>query len=255
MNTQSKILGLSFLNETPEKVFEILKEQGGLMTVPSGPGIASIPDELSYYWALLNSDWCIADSGLMALVWNKISKSKVKRVSGLGFLNTFVVLYPKHQDQKLFLVNPTLNEQEANVAYFNSIGVQISETYNYLAPMYAKNAITDPILLKNLEDLKPHFIMLNIGGGVQEVLGCWLKQNLSYKPAIICTGAAIAFKTGQQVQIPVWVDKLYLGWLWRVIEDPKKYGKRFWEARKAVSLILKYREKQVYEIFTPEITI
>jgi UDP-N-acetyl-D-mannosaminuronic acid transferase (WecB/TagA/CpsF family) len=254
MNPPSKIIGLSFLNETPEKIFEILNEQGGLMTVPSGPGIASIPNEPLYYEALLTSDWCIADSGLMALVWNKISKNKVRRVSGLGFLNAFVVLYPKHQNQKLFLVNPTVTEQGANVAYFNSIGVQISEAYNYLAPMYAKNEITDSILLRRLEDLKPHFIMLNIGGGVQEVLGCWLKQNLSYKPAIICTGAAIAFKTGQQTQIPVWVDKLYLGWLWRVIENPKKYGKRFWEARKAVSLILKYREKQVYEISTPKIT-
>ena len=246
MNPKTKILNLSFLNESPEQVFELLKEEGGLLTVPSGPGLASIPDEPLYYKALQSADWRIADSGLMALVWNKLSSYKVKRVSGLAFINSFVELYPAVAKEKaIFLVNPTMAEQIANVNYFRSLGVEIPLEYNHLAPMYHKEAIEDSALLEKLEKLKPHFVLLNIGGGTQEILGYWLQQHLSYKPAIICTGAAIAFKTGMQVQIPVWVDKLYLGWLWRILEDPKKYGGRFWEARKLVALLWKYRENEV----------
>lgn len=224
---------------------QLLYEMGGLITVPSGPGLASIPEQPVYYEALLNSDWSIADSGLMALIWNKIEKHKVKRVSGLALINAFTELYPKQQDKKLFLVNPTETEQEANVKYFSSIGVTIAPEYNHLAPFYDKQNIKDEVLLAKLKQLKPHFVMLNIGGGVQEILGYWLKQNLSYKPAIICTGAAIAFKTGQQVNIPVLVDKLYLGWLWRIFSNPKVYGARFYEARKLVPLLLKYRSNRI----------
>jgi UDP-N-acetyl-D-mannosaminuronic acid transferase (WecB/TagA/CpsF family) len=52
--------------------------------------------------------------------------------------------------------------------------------------------------------------------GVQERLGYALRKQLSYKPAILCLGAAIAFLSGGQANIPNWADRLMLGWL-RVI--------------------------------------
>ena len=37
---------------------------------------------------------------------------------------------------------------------------------------------------------KPKVVMMAIGGGVQERLGYALRRQLSYKPAILCLGAA-----------------------------------------------------------------
>ena len=242
-----KILGLDFINEPVSKVYSILNTEGGFMTVPSGPGIASIPDSREYYNALKYSDIILADSGLMALVWNLISKEKIIRTSGLGFINYFLEAYIiTNHTKSLFLVNPALDEQDANLKYLNSNGFNISSNDCYLAPIYDKLNIKDEKLLEILNEQKPHWILLNIGGGIQEILGYWLRKNLSYKPAIICTGAAIAFKTGKQVQIPSFIDKIYMGWLWRVISNPKVYGKRFWEARTAATLVLKYKEKAIF---------
>ncbi len=245
-NRITQILGINFINEKPETVFELLNAEGGLMTVPSGPGLGTIPDEPVYYASLKNSDWVLADSGLMALVWNRISGEKIIRTSGLGFINCFVDQYPSAVNKKaVYLVNPTAGEQKANLQYFNQVGVPVSEELCHLAPFYNKQQIKDPELLQKLETLRPHWVFLNIGGGVQEILGHWLRNNLSYKPAIICTGAAIAFKTGKQVQIPAFIDKIYMGWLWRIISNPKVYGKRFWDARRTATLVWKYRDKEV----------
>ena len=71
---------------------------------------------------------------------------------------------------------------------------------------------------------------MTIGGGNQERLGLYLKRNLSYLPAIHCIGAAIAFLSGDQVHIPVWADKFYLGWLFRSLSEPKRYIPRYWAA-------------------------
>jgi UDP-N-acetyl-D-mannosaminuronic acid transferase (WecB/TagA/CpsF family) len=85
--------------------------------------------------------------------------------------------------------------------------------------------------------------VVTIGGGTQERLGLYLKQNLSYLPAIHCIGAAIAFLSGDQVHIPVFADKLYLGWLYRCISDPRRYVPRYWEARRLLGLMVRYRSE------------
>ena len=59
--------------------------------------------------------------------------------------------------------------------------------------MYPAGPLEDAALLARIEARKPKFVMLNIGGGTQERLGHFLRSRLSYRPAIICTGAAVAF--------------------------------------------------------------
>jgi len=112
----------------------------------------------------------------------------------------------------------------------------------YLAPIYASE-IRDPELLRRLEQRRPRHVVLSVGGGTQEQLGFYLKQNLSYRPAIHCVGAAVAFLSGDQVRIPVWVDEIGLGWLWRSISNPKRFVPRYWDARHLVPLMLRYRDR------------
>ena len=72
--------------------------------------------------------------------------------------------------------------------------------------MYPKGPIADPSILKWIETRRPPYIIINLGGGVQERLGFYLKENLSYRPSIICVGAAVAFLSGIQANIPAWAD-------------------------------------------------
>jgi UDP-N-acetyl-D-mannosaminuronic acid transferase (WecB/TagA/CpsF family) len=94
-----------------------------------------------------------------------------------------------------------------------------------------------------LTRLRPQHVVVTVGGGTQERLGLYLKRNLPYLPAIHCIGAAIAFLSGDQVHIPVWADKFYLGWLFRSLSDPKRYVPRYWDARNLFQLILRYRHE------------
>ncbi len=240
-----QILGIPFYSWDVKACYEQLNEVGGLLTAPSGPGLANIPHDPVYYESVLNSDIIIPDSGYMVLAWNLLSKKKLKRLSGLEFINYFVEAYPKEKDQRLMLVNPTPPEQQANLTYLNSIGISCTEEDCYIAPFYQAGQVKDEVLLQLIESRRPRWVLINIGGGTQEILGAYLKENLSYLPALICTGAAIAFKTGKQVDIPVWADKLYLGWLFRIASAPQKYTYRYLEALPLVKLLLKYKGNAV----------
>ncbi|WP_428658472.1 WecB/TagA/CpsF family glycosyltransferase [Runella sp.] len=238
------ILGVKFVNGSVDKVFDYLNENGGLLTAPAAPSMLSLTTDHVYYNALKNSDVVIPDSGFMVLSWNLISKEKIEKISGLKFINYFISHLNKLRFNSLFLVNPTELDTMINKQFFIQRGLAIPSDNLYTAPFYNGN-IEDDILLSKIEAKKPFWVLINIGGGTQEQLGHYLRRNLSYRPAIICTGAAIAFKTGRQTHIPKWVDKLYLGWLARCISNPKVYIPRYMKGFKLLHLILKYGSKPI----------
>jgi UDP-N-acetyl-D-mannosaminuronic acid transferase (WecB/TagA/CpsF family) len=100
--------------------------------------------------------------------------------------------------------------------------------------------IEDPKLVSILESRKPNHIIVGIGGGIQEKLGFYLRENLSYRPAIHCIGAALAFLTGDQKPIPMWADRMYLGWFLRLARAPHHYARRFSPAFRLPGMIWRY---------------
>ena len=108
-----------------------------------------------------------------------------------------------------------------------------------MAPKYG-SIVRDTKLVSILERRKPRHIIIGIGGGMQDKLGSYLKHQLSYRPAIYCIGAAPGFVTGDQVIIPPWADRFFLGWMFRLIAQPRTYVGRYWKARLAPTFIIKY---------------
>src|SRR5689334_1664449 len=137
---------------------------------------------------------------------------------------------------------PSKAADERTKAWLQSEGFSLGEDDTYLAPIYGK-VVEDPELVSRLEAKQPRHIIIGIGGGPQEKLGRYLRLNLSYRPAIHCIGAAIGFLTGDQVKVPTWADRLYLGWLLRTLWQPRTYLPRYWDARKLPWLVWKYRDR------------
>lgn len=229
------IFDISFVDGSYEQAFSIL-EKGQFMVAPSGPGLSTIDKDKRYWDALKGADFAIPDSGLMIILARLFFNLKIKKLSGPKFLRLFLKEEVLKKQGVLFSVDPSEQESQLNNKYLNDIGVNIDKTNHYVSPFYDKKKIIDKKLIEILESLeiRPKFLLLNLGGGVQERLGLYIKNNLSYKLGIICTGAAIAFETGSQAKLPKWVDELYLGWLARIIQAPKQFSMRFLKAFRLV---------------------
>ena len=85
--------------------------------------------------------------------------------------------------------------------------------------------------------------MIAIGSRPQEKLGHYLWENLSYRPAIHCAGAALGFITGDQAAIPNWADRFYLGWFFRLMARPRIFIPRLVRGFELPWLVWKYGEK------------
>ena len=230
------ILKIPFIDGNYHEAMTMLIN-GGLMVVPAAPALATIRNNQRYYEALLKCDFAIPDSGFMVLIMKFFKGINISRLSGVEFLRLFIKNVKKNE--RFFLVDPSNESRNKNNEFLLKNGFSIQKNDHYVAPQYEKSNIVDSLLLNIIEKKRPKFIIINLGGGVQEPLGLFLKECLSFRPAIICTGAAIAILSGEQAKTPKWVDKLYLGWLARCINNPKVFIPRYLNGFKLFPMLLK----------------
>ena len=220
------------------KDFKKLIKKKGLFLFPSGPGLATLKSNKKYYQSLKNADINFFDSGFFVLSLKFLKNINVHKFSGYLFTKYFLeYLKYNKRNLKIISVNPNKKLSISINKFLLKNVLTKKQLTNYVAPLYNLNKIVDPTLLKIIKKKKPRFILINIGGGIQEILGLYLKKNLNYKPSIICSGAAISFLTKQQAPISPIVDKLYLSWLLRIIYNPILFLPRYLSAFKLLFLV------------------
>ncbi|MES2392106.1 MAG: WecB/TagA/CpsF family glycosyltransferase [Acidobacteriota bacterium] len=238
---QATILGIRFFCGSAEEAVERMR-QGGLLVVPAAPALKNLEKDARYREALLGADLAIADSAFMVLSWNLLQRDSIPRLSGLKYLRHLLHQEDLRRPGNCVWVMASPASAKRNLEWLESEGIHVPQECVYMAPRYG-DVMADDQLLEMLERLRPDNVVITVGGGTQERLGLYLKQQLSYLPAIHCIGAAIAFLSGDQVYIPNWADKLYLGWLIRSLSNPHLYVPRYWDARKLFDLIRRYRHR------------
>ncbi len=236
-----RILGVDFFGGSAQEAIARMRN-GGLLVVPAAPALKDMATNADYRESLLNADLAISDSAYMVLIWNLIAGDSLKRLSGLEYLRELLLERDIRTPGNTLWIMASPKSAKLNLAWLAEQGIEVLKDSIYMAPMYGAH-IDDPALLEKLNTLKPQHVVVTVGGGTQERLGLYMKRNLEYLPAIHCIGAAIAFLSGDQVHIPVFADKFYLGWLYRCISEPKRYVPRYWEARKLLGLMVKYRSE------------
>ena len=270
-----RILGVSFYVGPIEGLLDRTM-RGGLIVVPSAPVLVNLQADAVHRRAVETSDLAITDSGFMVLLWRFLAREKIIRISGLRYLRALLDDARFRDSRSILWIMPTKQDEIANRAWLIEQGMEVEESDCYLAPMYAREGpLEDPALLELILKRRPKFVMINLGGNVQERLGLYIRDALlkagskeqgawslelqvsgfrsqvstsaepKYMPALICTGAAIAFLSNRQVNIPSWADRLFLGWLMRILSEPSKFLPRYWYSLRLAALMQKYGSRSV----------
>ena len=241
LSSHQKILGVNFFTGSAAAAVDI-GLRGGLVVVPAAPALVELQTNESYREAVFNADLAITDSGLMVLIWRLLTGKKLERVSGLKYLKLLFDLKALTPRESVLWIMPTAEARDQNLAWLRSQGYDFTAEDCYLAPKYSAGKIVDDALVALVTKRRPKNIVVCLGGGTQERLGLMLKRNCDFRPGIHCIGAAIGFLTGNQVHIPTWADKLFLGWLFRCFSEPGKFIPRYWRALQLVPMMIRFRE-------------
>ena len=242
MTPTRQVLGIQFFNGDVDEAVQSMVLRGGFLIAPSGTCFTRLREDEQYRQAVLAADLAIADSGLMVVLWRLFHGEKIERISGLKYLKHLLSKLKLEENRDVFWVLPSEDTRLNLFDWSRREALPITGENCYVAPRYGLK-VEDRNLLSLIEQQRPAHIIVAIGSGAQEKLGYYLRENLSYRPAIHCIGAALGFITGDQASIPDWADRFYLGWLWRLVAQPRIFIPRLSRALELPWLIWKYGEK------------
>jgi exopolysaccharide biosynthesis WecB/TagA/CpsF family protein len=236
-----QVLGIKFFDGTVEDAVAYVSSRGGLVVAPAAPSFIALQGDPDYRAAIADADLAIADSGWMVNFWWLLHRERLTRISGLKFFKHLLELAEVREPGNLFWIVPSETSKATTLAWSRKSGLPIPMDNLYVAPFYGKTA-QDPQLLQIIQEKKPKHIVVGIGGGMQDKIGSYIKHRCGYRPGIYCIGAAPGFVTGDQVRIPMWADRFYLGWLFRLISQPRTFIPRFWSVRRLPWMMIRYGE-------------
>ena len=241
MTATTQVLGIQFFNGDVDEAVQSILQRGGFLIAPSGTCFARLREDERYRRAVLAADLAIADSGLMVVLCRLFRRESLQRISGLRYLKHLLATLKGTGAGEIFWIVP--NERAAQKLWDWSRPEVLPVTGDdcYVAPRYGID-VGDPKLVGLIDRRRPKQVIIAIGSGAQEKLGHYLRENLSYRPAIHCIGAALGFLTGDQIAIPDWVDRIFLGWLWRLFAQPRTFVPRLSRGFELPWLLLKYGE-------------
>ena len=242
MSSSRRILGIQFFNGDVTEAVELMFRHGGFLVAPSATCFTRLREDEAYRNAVVAADLAIADSGLMVLLSSLLRREQISRISGLKYLEYLLRKLRRQATGEIFWVLPNEHARRKLFEWSRRESFSIASKNCYVAPRYGLE-IQERNLLSLLEQNRPLHVIIAIGSGTQEKLAYYLRENLSFRPAIHCTGAALGFVTGEQVAIPGWADRLFLGWLFRLFAQPGVFIPRLSHAFELPWLLWKYGER------------
>jgi exopolysaccharide biosynthesis WecB/TagA/CpsF family protein len=105
----------------------------------------------------------------------------------------------------------------------------LTNVRHYNPPMgFIKDPVAVEECLKFIESSGPfRFCFLAVGSPQQETIAQALRARGVARGLALCIGASLNFITGHERRAPVWMQKLALEWLYRLMHNPKRLARRY----------------------------
>lgn len=84
-------------------------------------------------------------------------------------------------------------------------------------------------ILRRINDAKPHLLLVAFGAPEQDL---WIDRYLPQMPSVrvaMGIGGTLDFLAGVQKRAPLFIQRLGLEWLWRLLQEPRRL-QRIWNA-------------------------
>ena len=177
------------------------------------------------------------------LIWiSKFLKETIKeKISGSDLFPKVCELAAK-QKYKVFLLGAEegIAEKAARNLKAKYPGLEIIGT---LSPKFGfeKDEIEIDNIIELINIAKPDILFVGLGAPKQEKFIFKYKDRLKV-PMSLAIGASIDFEAGKVKRAPIWMQKSGFEWFYRILMEPKRMSKRYFnDAIKISSILFKYR--------------
>jgi len=227
------ILGIDIDNVSLLESLQIIekflqdKESCKAVFTPNSHIVMLARKDIRLYHALKSANLLIPDG--MPLIWgSKFLNTPLKeKISGSSYLYNLCEYFSTRRQVKLFLLGGFDDVANKTKEILISKYKNISVLGTYSPPIgFFTDYEENEKIIKILQNSGAEILIVGLSEGVGEK---WIiKYKDKYKiPISIQLGAAFDFITGIKKMPPQFLKNIGLGWLWRLLHEPKRLFKRY----------------------------
>lgn len=171
-----------------------------------------------FYAALHNADTIFRDGSGMSVLLKLLGQSPGINLNGTDLIPQIIANFNGQTIALYGTEEPYL--QQARDAVHKQLAPQslIHTANGFLkSEQYVELAIAH----------KPQLIVLGMGMPKQEEIASQLRSQLSDKCLIVCGGAIIDFLGNKVTRAPLWLRRIGMEWIYRLLSEPRRLFKRY----------------------------
>ena len=198
-------------------------ERFGYVVTPNVDHLIRFHDDPAFRALYADASYVLLDSRLLSFVFRVVKALNIHVCTGSDLTAQLFARVIARNDRIVLIGGDAGQAAELAARY----GLHALHHYN--PPM---GFIRDPAELERcvrfVEDCSPfRYCFLAVGAPQQEVLAQRLKSRGIARGMALCIGASINFLTGVERRAPVWMQRIGMEWLYRLLSDPARLAKRY----------------------------
>lgn len=176
----------------------------------------------SNYLSVLTNSICLLDGKPLSKIVSRWSKDFVFQTRGVDFFSLALESYSHAGQGQLLFGSTEIRCDEISKKLMGKTGRGIE----YICPPFQSiNEFDFDSLARAINNLKPKIVWVALGTPKQDFVAGRLATLVD--AAVVSVGAAFDFYAQPHKESPIWMRALYLEWLFRLIAEPKRLGKRY----------------------------
>lgn len=167
----------------------------------------------------------IPDGGPLSIVGRRRGFKNMNRITGPSYMEEIFKVSGQKGYRHYFYgsTESTLKKLRKKLER-NYPGIQIAGMYS--PPFRALTPLENELVVERINKTNPHFVWIGLGAPKQER---WMAQHQGeIQGFMVGVGAGFDYFAGNIRRAPIWMQKINLEWLYRLIQDPRRLFARYW---------------------------
>ncbi|HKT72425.1 MAG TPA: WecB/TagA/CpsF family glycosyltransferase [Steroidobacteraceae bacterium] len=195
----------------------------GYVVTPNVDHFIRCHEDPSFRSLYRNADYVLMDSRFFARVLRLLTGVRLRVCTGSDLSETLLSRVVSPAD-RIVMVGGSEQQAKDLAAIYG-----LTQVAHHNPPMgFIKDPVAVEECLQFIEQASPfRFCFLAFGSPQQEVIANMLLARGKARGLALCVGASLNFVTGVEKRAPVWLQRLSLEWLHRLMQNPRRMAGRY----------------------------
>lgn len=221
-----RILNIDVLDTTRDELLASLRD--GVLVTPNIDHLVKLQTDRSFYDAYREAEWVVCDSRVLQLCSHLTDRPFREAIPGSSFFTSYYEYHRDDPDCRIFLLGAAEGVAQEAMRRINA-RLKRNIVVGALSPSYGfeNNEEENRHIARSINESGATVVLVGVGAPKQEK---WIMAHRHEMPSVrlwMALGATIDFEAGNIKRAPIWMRRLALEWLYRIIQEPKRMARRY----------------------------